>query len=206
MKKNRLLTFVAVSVLAAAPAVSADNGSVAVYLDAAGTQCQGPITGFTLGSVWMNLGGTTAPGMTGVEFRIDNSDAASYDCSFVPDAGAAISLGNPFFGGCNLAFSTCQMGTAGRVMLGTVVINPVTTSTSDVLLTVRPHLTPSNENFQCVLATACDTPYFTSICVGAPNSDHWRTVINPSGAIAGDCQPVAVQAQSWSRVKALYKN
>ena len=206
MKKNWLLTFVAVSVLAAAPAVSADNGSIAVYLDAAGTQCQGPITGFTLGSVWMNLGGATAPGMFGVEFRIDNSDAASYDCQFIPDAGATIALGNPFFGGCNLAFSACQVGTAGRVMLGTLVINPVTTSTSDVLLTVRPHLTPSNENFQCALATACDAPYFTSICVGAPNSDHWRAVINPSGAIAGACQPVAVQAQSWSSVKALYKN
>lgn len=206
MKKNRLLTFIAVSVLAAAPAVSADNGSIAVYLDAAGTQCNGPISGFTLGSVWMNLGGATAPGTFGVEFRIDNSDASSFDCSFIPDAGAAIALGNPFFGGCNMAYSTCQTGTSGRIMLGTVVINPVNAGTNDVLLTVRPHTTPSNEFFQCALATQCDEPVFTSICVGAPNSDHWRAVINPSGAVAGDCQPVAVQAQSWSGVKALYKN
>lgn len=206
MKKNRLLTFIAVSVLAAVPAVSADNGSIAVYLDAAGTQCQGPITGFTLGSVWMNLGGATAPGTFGVEFRIDNSDASSFDCDFIPDASATIALGDPFFGGCNLAFGTCQTGTSGRVMLGTVVINPVNSGTSDVLLTVRPRMEPSNVNFSCALATQCDEPVFTSICVGAPNSDHWRAVINPSGAIAGDCAPVAVVAQSWSAVKALYKN
>jgi hypothetical protein len=208
MKTNRLVTLAFASIVAVAPAAHAvANGSIAVYLDGAGTQCQGPISGLVIGSVWMNLGGATAPGITGAEFRIDNSNSSAYDVSFSADPGVTISIGNPFLGGCNVAFAACQTGTAGRVKLGNIFITEMA-STPDVLLTVRPHYTPSNPSpeLDCVLATACDAPFFTSICVGAVGSDHWRAVINPTGAIAGDCQPVAVQATSWTTVKALYQH
>jgi len=206
MSKKRLSVLFAASVLAAAPAAFVlGDGSIGVYLDAAGTQCQGPIAGVTIGSVWMNLAGATTGGITGAEFRIDNSDASSIDVTFQPDPSVTIAIGNAFLGGINVSFYPCQTGTAGRVKLGSLVIAPMS-STPDVMLTVRPKFEPSNVNYPCAAITQCDGPVFTEVCVGAPFSDLWRAVMNPTGAIAGDCQPVGVSATSWSAVKNLYKN
>ncbi len=208
MKTNRLVTLAFATLVTGASAAHAvSNGSIAVYLDAAGTQCQGPISGTVIGSVWMNLGGATSSGITGTEFRIDNSNSNAYSVSFSADPGVTISLGNAFLGGCNLAFAACQTGTSGRVKLGSLFIIELASS-QDVLLTVRPHFTPSNPSpeLACALANGCDVPFYTQICVSAVDSDHWRAVINPTGAIAGDCQPVAVAPASWTAVKALYQN
>ena len=202
MSKNRLITFVITCVLCTGAAVQANDGSIAVYLDAAGTQCEGNINGgVTTGSIYMNLAGATAGGITGVEFRVDNSNASAYSVASSPSPNATIALGDPFFIGCNMAFQDCQTGP--RVQLYSLVILEQA-HTADVTLTVRQKYEPSNEAYPCALAVLCDAPTYTVVCVGAPYSDHWRAVINPSDGISGVCQPVAVQPTSWSTVKSLY--
>jgi hypothetical protein len=207
MTRNRLATIAFACVLTAGSSAVADvgDGSIGVYLDAAGTQCSGTITGTVIGSVWMNLAGASASGVSGVEFRIDNSNAAAYSVSFVADPATTIVIGNPFFAGVNMGWAACQTGTGGRVKLGELIITE-NTSSPDVTMTVRQHYYPSNPSpqFQCALVTQCDGPAFTKVCVSATNSDHWRAVMNPSGAISGDCEPVAVAPSTWSVVKSMY--
>ena len=203
MSRNRLFAFAAACVLAGSTRVQASDGSIAVYLDDGGTQCRGNVAGGpTSGSIWMNLAGATAGGITGVEFRVDNSSPSSYMVSGNASPDANLVIGDPFFLGVNEAFQTCQAGP--RVKLFSLFImeqshNP------DVTLTVRQRYEPTNYQYPCVLAVLCDAPVYTTVCVGAPNSDHWRAVINPSAGVSGDCQPVAVQPTSWSTVKALYR-
>jgi hypothetical protein len=201
MRRNWLLAIVVAGVLAGN--ASAQDGSIATYMDAAGTQCDGNIVNpVTIGSVWMNLAGATAAGITTVEFRIDNTNPTAYSVSFIADPAANAVIGNPFFGGINMAFPTCQTGTAGRVKLGDLLIQQ-NIPTQDVNLTVRQHTVPSNEAYPCALATQCDGMY-TKVCLGPFNSDYWRSWINPTGGISGTCQPVAVEQATWSTVKSLY--
>jgi hypothetical protein len=190
--------------LVAGTGAQAADGSIGVYLDGAGTVCSTPFAGpVVIGSVWMNLDGATASGMTGVEFRIDNSNLSSYPTSFVVDPGAAVLIGNPFLAGANIAFAACQTGTSGRVHLGDIVITE-SAAAQDVTLTVRQHYTPSNDTYQCPLAVLCDDPVFTAVCLSTPHSDHWRSVLNPTGLISGDCVPVAVEPSSWTQVKSIF--
>jgi hypothetical protein len=204
MSKTWLVALTAACALVAGTSAQAADGSIGVYLDGAGTQCSAPFTGpVVIGSVWMNLDGTTASGITGVEFRIDNSNNTSYPTSFSVDAGAAVILGNPFLGGCNIAYSACQTGTAGRVHLGDIVITEAAPA-QDVLMTVRQHYTPNNDAYACPLAVLCDDPVYTAVCLSVPNSDMWRAVLNPTGLIAGDCVPVAVEPATWTQVKSIF--
>jgi hypothetical protein len=204
MSKNLLVAFVGTCVLCASAAVQANDGSIAVYLDAAGTQCEGNINGAPVtGSIFLNLAGATAGGITGAEFRVDNSDPNAYSVSSSPSPDVTIALGNPFVLGCNVSFQDCQVGP--RVPLYSLVILEQA-HTADVTLTVRQKYEPTNPSTPCALAILCDAPVYTSVCIGAPNSDHWRAVINPSNGISGDCQPVAVLPTSWSAVKSLYMN
>lgn len=204
MRRNWLVTWVAAGVLAIGTGALADDGSIAVYLDDAGTQCEAFIvSGVTVGSVWMNLAGATTGGITGVEFRIDNSNSSAYGVQFVPDPAANIALGDPLFTGTNMAFPTCQTGTGGRVKLGQLLITE-NTPTPDVSLTVRQHLTPRNEFYPCPLAFLCDAPYYTGVCLSPFDSDLWRATMNPSQGVSGVCLPVAVEQTTWSQVKSLY--
>jgi len=203
MRRNLLSASLAACLLVVAASVQAVNGSIAAYVDDAGTQCEGNHGGGIMtGSLWMNLGGATAGGITGVECRIDNSNSSAYLTSFTEEPGS-IYIGNMMLTGANIAFGTCQTGP--RVKLGTLSILELSTA-MDVTLTVRQRYEPTNTNFPCALAVLCDDPVFTTICIGAPNSDHWRAVVNPSDGVSGDCQPVAVEATSWSAVKGLFNN
>jgi hypothetical protein len=206
MRRNWLVTFVVAGLLALSVSAQADDGSIAVYLDDAGTQCEGFIvSGTTIGSVWMNLAGATAGGISGVEFRIDNSNASAYGVSFVPDPAANISLGNPLLTGVNVAWPACQAGTAGRVKIGQLIITENTVA-ADVSLTVRQHFTPSNEFYPCPLAVLCDDPLYTKVCLTPFNSDLWRATMNPSEGVSGVCLPVAVEQTTWTQVKSLYNH
>lgn len=201
MSRNWLVVCAAACLLAAGTAVQAADGSIAVYVDDAGTQCEGIHGGGIMtGSIWMNLAGATASGITGTEFRVDNSDGASYFVNFDAVPGS-VYIGNIMLGGGNIAFGSCQTGT--RVKLGTLSILELV-HTNDVSMTVRQKFEPSNEQFPCALAVLCDSPVFTKVCIGANNSDHWRAVLNPSDGVSGDCNPVATVPTSWSTVKALF--
>ena len=204
MRRNSLLAVLVAGALALSASAQADDGSIAVYLDDAGTQCEGFITApVTMGSVWMNLAGATAGGITVAEFRIVNSDPSAYSVSFVPDPAAQVAIGDPMFAGCDIAFSTCQGAGTGRVKLGQLIIIE-NVSTADVNLTVRQHYTPTNEFYPCPLAVLCDIPVYTKVCLGPLNGDLWRAWLNPSDGVSGVCEPVGVEQTTWSQVKSLF--
>jgi len=188
-----------------AGAVYAEDPTIGVYVDAAGTQCTGTTSGtMVTGSVWVNLAGAAAGGITGAEFRIDNNHR--FDCTVVvsPDPGATVVLGDAFnLAGTNFAFETCQTGTRVRLMTFTLIEN---TPSSDIWLTLTQHYRPTNWTFACPLVTLCDGPSYTKVCVGPyNNSVAWSAVLNPSEGVAADCAPVGVSASSWSQIKGLYR-
>ena len=192
--------------------VHAQESTIGVYLDDAGTLCDGTSTGgITVGSVWVNLSGAAAGGITGAEFRVDNSMKQFTTVGVSVDPGATVVLGDPFnadprgpatLTGTNIAYATCQTGPRVRLMTFTLIEN---SPTSDIELTVMRHAEPSNFTFDCPLLTLCDAPAFTKVCVGGQaDSVHWRATLNANTVQAADCAAVGVSATSWSQVKALY--
>jgi len=210
---KKLLTIIGAVCLGIASLAQAQDGSIGVYLDAAGTQCDGTaMPGTPLdGSVWVNLAGSTTAGITGAEFRIDPADLTG-DYVYVATSNpvANIVLGDPFNSlGVNIGFPTCQDGAtnSGRVQLFTFQVVDLSPSASqNNWLTLRQRFTPTNPNFRCALVTLCDSPAFTKVCLSAPDSDHWRAVVNPGVGVSGNCSPVAVEEGTWSKVKDLYRN
>ena len=83
------------------------------------------------------------------------------------------------------------------------------------------HDTPSNSFYRCPLATLCDAPLFTKVCLGdnvapcanlsAPAvppafcSTSGIAIINPRPGASAPCVPSAVQPRTWSSVKSLYR-
>jgi hypothetical protein len=190
----------------------AQETTIGVYLDEAGTVCNGTSTaGVTTGSVWVNLGGAAAAGISGAEFRVDNSMRDFTTVSVSVDPGATIVLGDPFnpdpngaanLTGTNIVYANCQTGPRVQLMTFTLIEN---TPTNDIVLTVMKHKDPSNYTFDCPLVTLCDAPAFTKVCVGAPEeSVHWRATLNALNEQAADCVPVGVSQTTWSQVKAMY--
>ena len=200
---QKLLMHFAVAGLLAS-AVYAEEATIGVYVDAAGTQCTGTTSGTMItGSVWVNLAGAAAAGITGAEFRIDNNHR--FDCTVVvsPDPAATIMLGDAFnLAGTNFAYETCQTGTRVRLMTFSLIEN---TPETDIWLTLTQHARPTNWTFACPLVTLCDAPAYTKVCVGLPNSVAWSAVLNPSEGVAAECAPVGVSPSSWSQVKGLYR-
>ena len=92
------------------------------------------------GSVWANLAGATLGGITGVEFRLDNSNSSAYLVSFDAEPGT-VYIGNLTLIGANIAFAECQTGP--RVKLGTLSIIELV-PTQDVTLTVRQRYEPTH--------------------------------------------------------------
>jgi hypothetical protein len=206
---RKLLTLFAVCSLVLTSAALAQDGSIGVYLDSAGTICDGSTGGSALnGSIWVNLAGATASGITGAEFRVDNTNYEDYTILATANPAAAIVLGNPFNQlGTNIVFPACQTGTGGRVQLYTFTVLELTSpAPEDSWLTVRQHYDSSNPNFACPLVNLCDAPAYTAVCLGARDSDHWRAVVNPSVGTNGDCSPVAVEEATWSAVKEVFRN
>ncbi|HZL84949.1 MAG TPA: hypothetical protein VFD07_06165 [Candidatus Krumholzibacteria bacterium] len=202
--KTLLMHLAAACCLAAG--VYAQESTIGVYVDAAGTQCTGTTTGgVVIGSIWVDLAGVAAGGFTGAEFRIDNSQMANTTVSVSPDPNANIVLGDAFNqAGTNIVYPTCQTGPRVRLATFTLVeMAPV----SDIWLQVTQKYTPTNWTFNCPLLTLCDGPVYTAVCVGERNNSvHWTSVLNPSVGISAACLPVSVTNTSWSQVKDLYRN
>lgn len=182
--------------LVAAPAAALFDASLGVYFDAQGTQCQGTIRPGTPATIYVLAKvGPEAGGITGAEFRFDGLPS-SWTVYPVPNA-IAFSLGDPFAGGVNIAFSQCW-ATGSVVRLYTVLVLAASEE-DDVEFALVQRERPSNPNFPCPLVTACDAPMFTMHCVAS-----YPCRVNAT--IPGPCDEIlAVEDASWSAVRQLYR-
>jgi hypothetical protein len=188
MKLRAIALALAISLAAGA----ASAASIGVYFDTAGTDCDysvgmyQPVNFYVLAQ----LGGASADGVTGAEFRILNWPG-SWFANITANPAANTVLGN-LWTGTNIAFSACQPGASGVVLLYSVG-GLATSLVGETYLTVAQHFTPSNPSFPCPLVTLCDAPVYTKSCV--------------SGGVAilngRSCQ-IGVESTSWSHVKGLY--
>lgn len=181
----------ALAVTFAASAASA--ASISLFFDAAGTDCDYTVPAlYTPVNLYILalLGGPSADGMTGAEFRVLNWPVAWF-ANITANPAANTVLGS-IWTGANIAFPGCQPGSAGKVLLYSVS-GFATSAVGETYLTVVQHYTPSNPNFPCPLLVLCDSPVYTKVCV--------------SGGVAilnGRTCQIAVEPTSWSNVKALY--
>jgi hypothetical protein len=138
--------------------------------------CQPPVI-----KVYAELKGASANGISGVEYAgtYGPTNAADPGYFFIEvPAPATTVLGNAFFPpdpaprGQNMVWDTCQTGgSAGRVLLATLIVIPTTPCGSaavpgEIHLAGGRHNDPSNPLFRCPLFTVCDAPVFTKVCLG----------------------------------------
>jgi len=146
-----------------------NNGFVGVFGDAAATiHCmQAPAGVPTTLYVVASTAGTTANGITGAEFRIEFTNPSGYFISYSAPSGAQ-ALGDPLSSaGFNIAWPSCQVPSAGKVQLGTVMVfNAGSGGQTDII--VKRKNPPSNANYSCALLVQCDTPAYTTSCMTAP--------------------------------------
>jgi hypothetical protein len=185
---------VALSVLASIP-TQASDGDVRLFFDP--NQCSGTIPcGETRQLfVYVELGGATSSGITGVEFgtRLGMDGAADAGWLFAEafSPGATVALGTGAFSppdqnvvvppryrrrGANVAWGSCQTGDGGLVHVETVNVTNLGCGPAELRLLVTSHDTPRNAFFQCPLAVLCDAPVYTKVCLGGdvvpcPNPD-----------------------------------
>lgn len=250
---SRLLRSLAVSGLLFIPATAHAQHScdgyppgtettIAVYTNLEGTECTGETTnGVLAGSIWANLAGAAAGGITGAEYRVVVGNPSVYlnpylerepSIQYSPSPNAVLEFGDPFNGGTNIVFDTCQE--RPRILLGTFLLVESELS-QRVGLYVQGHEAPSNFTFCCPLITLCDGPVFTKVCAtgitisnpydwvsladclegrGYPGCDdefYFAGVNSSTGWSAGQCPPLAtgsptgVSEATWSTVKSLYR-
>lgn len=188
----KLHTITVAALLTAAPMVHAS--SIGVFFAPDGSDCDGtavPGVPFTvyIGAV---LGGDAAAGgITGAEFSMGGSDPA-WIATVTPSAASYFALGNPAYGGCNIAFPSCQPGPF--VPLYTIQFT-APSPIAPCVLRINRHLTPSGPNFLCALVTKCDAA-FTKVCVSGGQA----FLNDPSRACT-----VGIEPRSWTMVKSLFR-
>ena len=137
------------------------------------------------------IGASGPADFSGAEFRIDGFPSA-WVPTVIPSPLAAISVGNPLQGGCNIAFSTCQQA---YVLLLYTVKFEVWSQLQNVPLAIRAHA-GCPLVFCCPLWTQCDA-FYTKVCL----AEGEVAVLNGST----DPCVTAVEPKSWSRTKGLYR-
>lgn len=175
--------------------VEPNHGTIGVYFDAAGTQCSGTIPAGESGKVYVvaHLDGPTAAGIAGAEFSFDGMPNA-WEAYSVPDP-QILAIGDPFTDGVAMGF-VCRTNQEGPVVLYTVVVF-AHEDVADVMFEIqqrKPAL-----SMPCPLLLACDEPVFTKYCV-----ESVPCFVNARAPSPCDV-PLAVEASSWSGVKALYR-
>lgn len=206
------------------------NGTLGIYADAAGASCaiQAPAGTPALAYVLMTLGGGTAAGITGAEFRIEIGAPAGY--FFIWNGNGALFntiIGSPIDDtpanpddpkGCNMAAATClpndHTPAAGdKVLLGTIqILNFGAGLPCDLI--VKRKTPPSNPTqADCPLVTLCDAPVFTKACLSAQPSSlppgtgeakHFIATLNKVPGL-GSCGFVGVEQKTWSSMKSLFR-
>jgi hypothetical protein len=208
------------------------NGEIGLFFDPGGEKCvdEIPCSGSGRVYVYAILKGASVGGLTGVEFgvRMGQNDRADegwmFTENFNPDADIVIGSGafhpadshipSIYRGrGVNIAFSECQSGESGRVLLETVDAYNVDCLSDPLRLLVVGHDSSPNNYFLCPLFTLCDAPVFTKVCLGenvracgsATCSTSGEAIINPSPGQEAACERTPVAQRTWSSMKALYR-
>jgi len=216
--------------LAASPALAA-NGNILITFDQAGALCQQtvPCMGQATAYVYALLQGASGSGITGAEYSIavgadGTADAGwlfseTFDPAATTIGTGAITPGDPFPRGINVAWGACQTGDGTKVLIETIQILNIGCATQELRLRVVKHSSSSNQFFQCPLFTLCDDPVFTKVCLGsnittcrnpeppfpmnATCSSSGEAYLNPGPS--RNCT-VGVSQATWSQVKSLYTN
>ncbi len=193
-------------------------------------------------NIYVSLHGATRPGITGLELgmQIGADGNADPGWTFLETfaADATIEIGQGLFGppderaiaprrnrhrGINMAWSHCQRGDDHELLIETVRVTNTGCGTDVLRLLGTDHDTPGNGFFRCPLATLCDAPVYTKVCLGddvtfcanldGPHGDPAQCstsgffLLNPpSGtSIQAPCRATAVQPSSWGAVKGMYR-
>ena len=162
--------------------------------------------------IYARLRGATAAGMTGAEFYVRGWEAIAAQGFTVTESfpAGALTLGAATRPSGNLSstrrvnvvFSTCMpnpMIGGDFVFLGAIIAQGIAVADipANTYLSVVAGDPAPNPNFRCPLFTRCDAPAYSIICVTGG-----EFIINPDGY---DCT-VAVEEQTWSKVKSLYRD
>ena len=186
--------------------------------------------------VWALLQGQSEGGITGVEYRIevgpDNQPdpgwlfAETFDPGLMILGPGALNPGDSNPRGVTAAWPSCQTGNGGMILIETVEILNMGCDAAALRLRVARADPASNPLFQCPLFVLCDAPVYTKVCLGfniticrnpeppfpinATCSTSGEAFLNRNhplecSFVSDDCL-IAVQPESWSRVKALYRD
>ena len=193
--------------------------------------CQPPML-----KVYAQLRGASAAGITGAEYGVQIGEDRYPDHGWalleVPTGTATIAVGSAFTPpdanprGINFAWSDCQTGSDGRVLLETIVVIPTMPCGRDMIpptlkLRVGQHSRPSNNFWRCPLFTLCDAPAYTKVCLGndigpcalqvppfsdfATCSTSGSFVLNGKGGPGRCGKGKPETSETWGGVKALYR-
>ena len=190
-RATRLVPWLAAASLAMSGTAFAD-GLLGVFFDDQAQTCSGDVP--TLATLYLCFqpSGSTSGGITGVEFRIESSDAHYTFMGTTIIVDSAV-VGSPL--NATMGFSSgCQSGGTIAILRFTVQ-NYGGTQNAEIHVVAKDP--PSNRFFPCPLVTLCDEPSFTTVCI-----EGGKTILNPSAP--RPCGSSRVQAE-WSKVKALYR-
>jgi hypothetical protein len=186
------------SALPLAPGAARADGTLGVYFDAEGRTCSGDVSagGMTTLHVVLLPGGATFGGITGAEFRIQLPAGSGFVFGNPTFPSAAVlRLGDALGDGINVGFAECRSGPSITLMSFSAIA--AGTPGRDVIVRVIPRRTPTNPEFTCPVATQCDAPYYTAVCVEGSFA-----VLNAGSTAA--CGSNRVSSQ-WGLVKELYR-
>lgn len=173
--KHWLAAVLGVGTLAAGPPLqaaatgTAAEGTIGVYADAAATQRCVTISPGTATTLYVvaTLGGQSAAGVTGAEFRLEVSNPDGYLFQFTP-VNVPIVIGNPLDltpndpfdqTGVNIAFPVCKTGPL--VQFGTLAVFNL--SGGPCRIDVKRKNIPPNPDWAIPLFTICDAPLYSKV-------------------------------------------
>jgi FlgD Ig-like domain len=173
--KRSTLWLCAACVFTAAVASAQGNGFLGIYADPQGTTSCTNVAPDTRATLYViaTLGGETATGITGFEFRVEVSDPAGWFFWYTPPA-ETFPIGELFDvhpedpdddSGLDLAFASCQTGSGGRVACGTIGVFNI--SGSPTSLSIKRHSSPPNPGWTCPLFVLCDAPTYSKACMSS---------------------------------------
>jgi len=227
--------------IASSSIATASDGNIRIFFEPG--VCQGyiPCNSSRELYIYAVLEGATANGFTGVEYSlhlgVDGSSDPGWGFheTFAPNT---VALGSGGFcppdqlsitprrnigRGINVAWSECQTGVDGMVLIETVEVTNTGCGDAPLSLVIGSHDVPRNSFFRCPLATLCDGPVYTKVCLGdnvfgCENLDRnhseptWcstsgSAVINPTLAsgLRSPCLVTAIAPATWGHVKDLYR-